>query len=131
MSTLSTIGLISFLICLFLGRFLNEKALQVLNKDEKIKLMDGFSKMRKYNLIPIIIFTILIILLGRTLQPVTNFIIFILLWIILIAVTHMFLFSKLKSLQLSDKYIKKIVLAQIIKFLGVGIFIVASISYYL
>lgn len=48
-------GYIALFASLVLSRIINERAVQKLTPDEKVRLMDGFSRSRAYSLVPILI----------------------------------------------------------------------------
>jgi hypothetical protein len=48
-----TINFGIFIACWFIGRLINENALKELSIEEKAKLIDGFSAMRIYSIIPV------------------------------------------------------------------------------
>jgi hypothetical protein len=48
-------GFIALLVAMIVGRIISERGYRTLNSEEKVRLMDGFSKTRAYSMIPILI----------------------------------------------------------------------------
>ena len=48
------IGLFAFVVCVLVSRVLSERAFRALPADQKVTLMDGFSGMRAYSMIPVL-----------------------------------------------------------------------------
>ena len=48
-------GFVVLLATVVIGRFLNEAAYKKLDSDQKIRLMDGFSRTRAYSMIPLLV----------------------------------------------------------------------------
>ena len=48
-------GFIALLLAVLASRIINERGYRHLSSEEKVTLMDGFSKTRAYSMIPIII----------------------------------------------------------------------------
>ena len=127
------IGLIVFFVLLVASRFLNEKALKILSSEEKVKLLDGFSNMRKYNLIPIIVFIGIYFLMNKYF-PQLYLVIFISyfgLLIIFVILTSIITFKKLHKLELPKNYIKKYIFSMIIQYIGITILFTSIILNFL
>jgi hypothetical protein len=48
-------GYIALFAAIIVSRIINERGYRVLSDEEKVRLMDGFSKTRAYSLIPLLI----------------------------------------------------------------------------
>ena len=48
-------GFVVLLIAVVVGRLLNERAYRTLDSEEKLRLMDGFSKTRAYSMLLLLI----------------------------------------------------------------------------
>ncbi len=60
MNSMSTIGLFIFLAAALLSRVVSEQALRTLTPEQKVSILDAFSSMRAYSLIPVILLVALI-----------------------------------------------------------------------
>jgi hypothetical protein len=122
-----TINFGIFIVCWFVGRLINEKALKELSIEEKAKLIDGFSAMRIYSIIPVAVICFVYIFAMKFMAInhailISTYLFFLLLYIIVIGVI---VFRKLSSLEYPKSYINKYVLSRIIQFVGVGILFIA------
>jgi len=113
-------------ICIFtliVSRILNERAIKELSADEKAKLVDAFSSMRAYNLIPLAIIVVGYLLaikytgLSHMLLSYTYFIFL----IAYIVVSQVYVYRKLIRLNYPPSYLKKYTLSRVISFAGIGI----------
>ncbi len=48
-------GFIALFVAVIVSRIINERGYRALNDEEKIRLMDGFSKTRAYSMIPLLV----------------------------------------------------------------------------
>jgi hypothetical protein len=48
-------GYIALIAAIVISRIINERGYRLLSNEEKIRLMDGFSKSRAYSLIPLLV----------------------------------------------------------------------------
>ena len=116
MEDLSTIGIIILFSAFIISRIISEKALRQLSPDQKVLILDSFSKMRMYNLIPLV----LIIVAYFFIKEVTSFhsyvpyIFFLAILFLFVIAIQVVSFKKLKSLKLPDVYLKKYLTSQII-----------------
>lgn len=55
LSPMQISGYIAFFAAVVVSRMVNEKGFRTLNDDEKLRLIHGFSKMRAYSLIPLVV----------------------------------------------------------------------------
>jgi|WetSurMetagenome_2_1015567.scaffolds.fasta_scaffold915455_1 hypothetical protein len=122
-----TINFGIFIACWFIGRLINENALKGLSIEEKAKLIDGFSGIRIYSIIPVAVICIAYIVAIKFMTInhailISTYLLFLLLYIIVISV---FVFRKLSNLGYPKSYINKYALSRVIQFIGVGIFFIA------
>jgi hypothetical protein len=122
-----TINFGFFIACWFIGRLINENALKELSIEEKAKLIDGFSAMRIYSILPVAVICIAYIVAIKFMTInhailISTYLLFLLLYIIVISV---FVFRKLSSLGYPKGYINKYALSRVIQFIGIGIFFIA------
>ena len=54
LSLMQLSGYIAFFAAIIVSRMMNEKGFRTLSDEEKLRLIDGFSKMRAYSLIPLV-----------------------------------------------------------------------------
>ncbi|MBN2525751.1 MAG: hypothetical protein JXR76_05095 [Deltaproteobacteria bacterium] len=54
MQNIELFGFVILFLGIILGRILSEKAMGVLGADQKVRLMDAFSGVRKYSLLPLL-----------------------------------------------------------------------------
>ena len=89
-------------------RIVNEKALSKLSSDQKVLLLDGFSKMRIYNLIPLVVIIALYFYLLKN-SSFNGHLIKAFYYLSLIAYLGVLIIlvqKKLRSLNLPNSYIK-------------------------
>ena len=125
MDTLFIIGLVAFLVCLVASRLISEGSFKRLTSDQKLALMDAFSNMRMYSLVPILA-VFLVFLLAVFLEPSFNslflvpFLVFIL---IFVTALQILVFLKLKILELPPRYKTQFILSKIVSVSGFALWI--------
>ncbi len=117
------IGFAVFILCLIGSRIIAEKGIKVLTIEEKGKLVDSFSSMRAYNLIPIVLLVLVYyILLTKTSlnEELVNGVYWagLLLYVVII---YILTNKKLVSLDLPSKYVKIFNISRIIQYIGIAI----------
>jgi hypothetical protein len=134
MNELSKISIIILFAAIILSKIISEKALKQLSPEQKISILDSFSKMRMYNLIPLVLILGFFFFAEKIFHfngfiPYILFLVAILSFMMVIQVVSL---KKLKTLQLPDKYMKKYFSSQLIILLGfiawIGISIFPLIS---
>jgi hypothetical protein len=97
-----------------ISRFVSEKALKILDNEEKAKLLDSFSNFRKYSQIPVIVVFILYLIINYINPPFADiaFIFLISIFLIFMFLTHFLINKKLSSMNLPKAYIKKFNIAR-------------------
>jgi hypothetical protein len=122
-------GLFVFFVCLFISRWVGERALVALDDRTKVRLIDGFAKQRRFGLLPVIGLTVLAFLLFKYIRayPAELALVFMLLFFGTIAGTTIIAFRKLSRLGMPREYVKSYILGRAITFGGMGGFIACSI----
>lgn len=95
------------------GRFISESALRRLSSDEKAKLLDGFSLLRKLNLVVLVLVVILAYLLAIEM-----------LWAVAVYLTGLavYTYRKLGARDLPNAYTRLYLLSMLITYGGLGCF---------
>lgn len=116
MNDLSNVGIVVLLLCIVVSRIISERALKTLNQEEKMALVDSFSKLRTYNLIPLVVL-FLVFLATQYLAPsmgTTPYIVFLCAILAFLIILQYVIFLKLKKLEMPDHYTKKYVCSRFI-----------------
>jgi TRAP-type uncharacterized transport system fused permease subunit len=121
MYNIQAIGVISFLALIFLSRFYHEKGMSALNPDEKVKLLDSFSNMRKYYLIPImfligVFYVVKPYLSEHYLVSFFTLLAAILIFALIVSIVS---YRKVKRLSLNKEYMKHYYISRAILYIGV------------
>ncbi len=120
------LGFVALLICVFISHLISEKAFKALNDEEKIKLMDAFSGVRKWKLAPLIIVLLLFALSDQLDGPlatsigITGFVSI----LVYLLFMHLLIRKKLKALALPIDYGKKVMIARCISYAGIGAMVI-------
>jgi hypothetical protein len=120
MDSLFNLGIIVMLICIVLSRIISEKAHKNLTSEQKVSLIDSFSEMRKYNLLPLAVIFIVFIF-AKYLKPALGmsfYIIFLIAILSFLVGLQIIVFRKLKRLEMPKSYTKIYVLSKIIVLSG-------------
>jgi hypothetical protein len=123
-------GYITLLASMIISRIINERGYRLLSDEEKVRLMDGFSKTRAYSLIP------LFLLIGgySVLMTKTNLdksvisIGFFSLLIAFILIRSVMNHKKMKRLDMPDSYRRMFNISQIVSFIGIAWFFYALLG---
>ena len=111
-----------FIFALLISRVLNEKALKELSEKKKVEIIDEFSNMRKYSILPVVIFIGGLYYFIDSTDINTNQIMYIyLLPLAYILVSQTYIYKKLLNLDFPKSYVRKFVLSQIVMIMGIGI----------
>jgi len=102
---------IVFIGAVIAGRFISESALRRLSSDEKAKLLDGFSLLRKLNLVLLVLVVILAYLLEIEM-----------LWAVALYLTGLavYTYRKLGALDLPNAYSRLYLLSMLITYGGLA-----------
>ncbi len=130
MSDFSIVGIAVLFISIIFSRIISEKAFIQLSPEQKISIVDSFSKMRIYNLIPIAIILLAFFLLEKFLSlnnSVVDFSFLAALSVFLI-IFQLLSVRKLKKLDLPEKYINKYFFSRLIVMSGFIFWIAITLS---
>ncbi len=125
MDTQSIIGMVFLFAGIIISRIINERAMKKLTADEKVKLIDGFSGLRLYSIIPIVVVIGLFVVLNRysTLSSITVFVIYISLLLFIVFALQMVVHKKLLSLEFPKSYLKMYHISRVFYLTGFGGFL--------
>jgi hypothetical protein len=120
-------GYIALIAAIIVSRIINERGYRVLSDEEKVRLMDGFSKTRAYSLIPLLIliggyyFLMTKTDLHKGVISIGYFGLLIAFVIIRSIMNH----KKMKTLGLPDSYRRMFTISQVVSLIGVAWFFYA------
>lgn len=120
MSPLLYVGLAAFFAGMIASRVLAERALHLLAPDEKLRLLDSFSRFRAFGSIPLV-FVVFIFLSLSSFSPQFILPAFFGAWALLagfIAWQHFFVYRRLRELSISESYRAAFSRAQWVSSLG-------------
>lgn len=112
-----------FLACIAISRMVAERALRTLSPEEKIRLVDGFSGMRAYSLLPAVLIVAAALTASQLFPGAPGWSTFIGLGLVaayMVAV-HSFIARKLARLQLPADYIRRFMFARHLGNAGVAV----------
>jgi len=129
MEQLYLIGFIIFFVILLVTHFINEKALKLLNTEEKAKLIEEFAGLRKYFMLGLVMVVILFILavqlnLNSTQELIVS-IVYLAILIGLVIAINVLSYKKLKKLKFPAKYIKTFLFISFLKYIAILIIFAA------
>lgn len=117
-------GFIALFAAIIGSKIINERAFRALADDEKLRLMDGFSKTRAYALIPLFVIIGLYFLLitqtnlDKGLMLISYFSLLLVFVVIRTAMNH----KKLVNLQMPIAYRRLFALSQVLSLVGMAWF---------
>lgn len=119
----------SFLISSLISNNINEKAIKSLDSKEKLRIHDGFSNMRKYNLIPLILLVGAFFLINNIFPQLLlyTFSIYFILLIIFLIISNIYIFKKLNTMHLPKEYINNFMLSKVMQYIGIIILFTAIV----
>ncbi|WP_077531136.1 hypothetical protein [Vreelandella utahensis] len=127
------IAMFLFLALVILGRMLSERAMRQLTSEQKATIVDAFSQIRAYGLIPVVVLGGGYFLVGRYTEMSLRS-----LEILIFSglVTYIVVFAiytnvKMRALGLPSGFLKRYAVAHSIQFAGIGIFFVGMASAWL
>ena len=121
---------ILFLVAVVVSRIISRQALKELSSEEKAALLDAFSGMQAYSLVPLIVLLALYFGLFQF-TSVSVFAITVGYFALLVAYaiwSYWFTRRKLATLDLPDSYLRKHGMARTIQYVGLGVFFAVAIS---
>ena len=116
-------GVIVLAWAMLINRILSERALRRLSKEQKVTLVDSFSKHRVNSIIAVVVLLVLFFVAGRVSPgsyPVLAWV-FLALMVLMSIVATFLSFQKLKSLSLPKDYINKFLVRCVIYYAGIGV----------
>lgn len=115
-------GFVALLAAIVVSRFINESGYRKLEPDQKLRLMDGFSRTRAYSMIPLLALAGAFWFLMKRTEIDRNLVsvaYFGLLFAYIVA--RIFLNQrKLAQLEMPDHYKKTFTIAQVVSFCGIA-----------
>ena len=124
------VAFIIFLVAVVVSRIISRQAMNALTSDQKASLMDAFSGIQAYGLIPLIALLAMYFgLMQFTSTPITTITVsyFVLLFVYIIW-SYLFTRKRLVSLDLSQEYMTKFGMARAIQYVGLGFFFAVAIT---
>jgi hypothetical protein len=115
-------GIVVLLVAVIAARWINERGFRTLTDEEKLRLIDGFSRQRAYSLIPIVALIGVYFFLS-TQVSVSNSLLtagYIGLLFAYVVVRSILNHLKLRQLGMPDRYRKCALLSQTLSMLGVA-----------
>lgn len=120
----SIIGFVAFIIAYIAGRIISERALKLLNENERLKLLQGFSKYRIFSLVGVIILVVMHYAL-QSLMPnsyVASMPVFVGVLVLYLLLSSIYAYKKLKNLEMPDNYINQFLLSTLVQYIGLFLF---------
>ena len=120
-------GYIALIAAIIVSRIINERGYRVLSDEEKIRLMDGFSKTRAYSLIPLLVLIVgyYVLITKTALNKGVLSIGYFGLLIAFVAIRSVMNHKKMKTLDLPDSYRRMFTLSQVVSLVGLAWFFYA------
>jgi hypothetical protein len=120
MNSISVIFVSAFFILYIISRFVNEAELKKLSDAEKIHLIDSFTVLRKYSLVPIVLFLVGFFAIFRFFPEIYGSIFIGYLLVLFTFIVGMGVYTqiKIKKLEISDTYKKKYLIVQLLQLFG-------------
>ena len=113
-------GFIALLVAIVISRFINERGYRTLEPDQKLRLMDGFSAIRMYSMVPLLVlvaaFWFLVTKTDVNKQMVTTA--YFGLLAIYVVVRTILNQKKLTTLEMPQQYCRSFMIAQAISLVG-------------
>ncbi len=124
------IAFVVLIVAVIVSRIISHKALQELTSDQKAALIDSFSGMQAYSLIPLALLLGLYFLLIRFTATSTSILLvgFFLVLICYIAWNYWFIRKKMSALDLPESYLSKNGIARVIQYAGLGVFLAITFA---
>ena len=114
------IGLFAFVVCVLVSRVLSERAFRALPADQKVTLMDGFSGMRAYSMIPVLGILAVMFGLPQLVPAHPRIGLFVGLGLLLVYVVgmHVVIVRRLRAMEINPKYQRDFMFARHVSHLG-------------
>lgn len=120
-------GFIILLVSVVISRIITAKALKSLSTEKKADMIDKFSSFSAYGMIPIVIIICVYLLLSRytAIDPNTMMWVYFGILLLLITITQIYTFKKLKEMDLDSGYMRRYITAKVISTSGFAVFMLA------
>lgn len=117
-------GVIALLVGMVASRLLNERGYRQLSAEEKVRLLDGFSGVRAYSLIPLLVLVGVLWLLTSQTQIDKQYLLFGYFSLLVVYVIAQVIFNqrKLSQLDMPAGYRQLFTLSQVVSCLGIAWF---------
>ena len=114
------IGLIIFIAALFGGRWINERALRRLEKEEQASLVQGLSRYRLMSLAGVVLFVAAYFIFRAEVEKsgFSAFTVFAIVLVLYMFAGTAFVYIKLKRMRIDENYISSFLLSTAIQYLG-------------
>lgn len=118
------LGLICFIAALFGGRYINERALRKLDKDESASLVQGLSRYRLISLAGVILFVVAYFVFRGYADSsgISAFTAFAVILVLYMLAGTAFVYLKLKRMNINENYINSYLLSTAVQYLGLIIY---------
>ncbi len=125
---LGFLGLIGFIVALFTGRWINERALNKLDDKQRSDLLTGLSKYRLMSLAGVVLIVVgyFVIISVAAENDKTAFPFFAGILIFYMLAGTAYVYWKLKSLQVSEDYINAYMLSTTVQYVGLILYFTLS-----
>ncbi len=123
---LDMIGILILFAAVIFSRMISENANKYITNEEKIKFIDEFSNTRKYSMIPLVF---ILLFFFATFKYLSNYkavtlAVYFSLLIIYVLTLNLWIYFKLKKLDINKRYLKNYLISRSIQFFGIIIFAV-------
>lgn len=125
-------GFTIYIVLTFLSRSVQNKAFSTVSEEQKKSLFDAFASFRKYNLVPGVVILVLYILLVKLLPALRLFtnIGFAALYLSYLVATLLFIYFRLKKLNIDKPVRVKVVVGLSLQYIGMIFVVVALLAYF-
>lgn len=118
-----------FVVGIVVSRMLSERNFAKLDDSQKVRVMDSFSSMRMWNLVPV--FMVMVLFLGVVwIQPryttLASWVVMSLL-VVFLFVRHFMVRRKLSSIQAPDWYARGVLLSSAVYYAGIIVFLATTL----
>lgn len=122
--------MIVLLAAIMISRIIHERGFRVLSDEEKVRLMDGFSKARSFSLIPLLVLIggYYVLMTKADLDKGALSMGYLGLLIAFVVIRSIMNYQKMKTLDLPDSYRRMFTISQVVSLIGVAYFFYAILG---
>ena len=124
-------GLVLLLVGLFAGRYMAERSMKLLSPDEKLKLLDSFSRLRVFGSLPILVVGFLFIGMGYLPQSMM-WLAYFAAWALIalfFVVIHLYVFRKMREFGINAEFLSAHNKARWVQYSGwIAFFVLITLS---